>query len=218
MRVKPSAVIILAAVAALSMSACRSTYYTAWGILGKDKADLLLRHTNRAETQLEEARKDYQSAVDRLRNLNSAATLDERTSVYKAFARAADNAADERDKLSEIAQTLERTGEDLFNAWDSEIGAIEDSDLTARSRDRLQETQRAFRDAVSSLNNVRAAMDPLYTPLMDQVSYLRFNVSDEAMSSVRLRLAEIESSMLRLDREIQTAKRQLAVLRDTMPR
>jgi len=193
---------------------CSTAYYSTWEMLGKEKRDLLRSNVEEVRDDQQEAADQFESALDRLRQLYDV-DAGELEDVYDKLAKDYEKSQDRADDLSDQIDKIDSIANDLFDEWEEEIGEISSADLSAKSRQKLEESKRSYASLEAALRKSEASMEPVLTQLHDNVLYLKHNLnaaaigglSTEAASieaDIETLIADMEASIAEADRFLQT--------------
>lgn len=193
---------------------CSTAYYSTWEMLGKEKRDLLRSNVEEVRDDQQEAADQFESALDRLRQLYDV-DAGELEDVYDKLAKDYEKSQDRADDLSDQIDKIDSIANDLFDEWEEEIGEISSADLSAKSRQKLEESKRSYASLEAALRKSEASMEPVLTQLNDNVLYLKHNLnaaaigglSTEAASieaDIETLIADMEASIAEADRFLQT--------------
>ena len=107
------------------------------------------------------------------------------------------------DIVEERIDNVQRIAEDLFTEWRAEIDQIQNASFRAKSREKLSATQSRYARLERALRNARKRMTPVLNNLKDYVLYLKHNLNAQAIGSLRGEVADIETDVDRLVKDIQ---------------
>lgn len=192
------------AVATLLITGCRSTYYAAMEKVGVHKRDILKKRVVAARNDQKEAGAQFQSALDRLRELYrfEGGNLEK---IYNELKRDYDRSKDQAAAVRKRIADVEAVAGDLFNEWETEIQQISSSALQAGSRQRLADARQRYEALHTALKKADASMDPVLVKLNDQVLYLKHNLNAQAIASLKGEVMNIQSEIFRLINEMNAS-------------
>jgi len=213
-RVSGTSTSALAGLVIAAALGCSTAYYSTWEMLGKEKRDLLRSNVEEVRDDQQEAADQFESALDRLRQLYDV-DAGELEDVYDKLAKDYEKSQDRADDLSDQIDKIDSIANDLFDEWEEEIGEISSADLSAKSRQKLDESKRSYASLEAALRKSEASMEPVLTQLHDNVLYLKHNLnaaaigglSTEAASieaDIETLIADMEASIAEADRFLQT--------------
>ena len=181
---------------------CSKAYYRTMEAFGKEKRDILTSRVKDAQEGQEEAKEQFESALDRFSKLVNAPESD----LRKAYDRAKDDydrsearAEAVRDKIDEV----EEVGTDLFNEWERELREYSNEDLRSRSQRQMRDTRRRYDQMLASMKRVEKSMDPVLRTFRDTVLMLKHTLNAEAVASLRGTVSDLEDEVRSLIRDME---------------
>jgi len=193
-----------ALLAALAVTGCRSTYYSAWEKFGVYKRDLLKRKVEAARDDQKAAGEQFKDALTRLKEMYGFQGGDlEKT--YTSLQHDYDRCVTRADAVHKRIKDVETVAEDLFVEWEKEIKEISTENLRADSRGKLRETRGRYDELHSALKRAEKSMDPVLTRFHDQVLYLKHNLNAAAIASLKGETTNIQAEISRLLEEMNNA-------------
>jgi hypothetical protein len=199
----------------LLLASCTSTYYRAMESLGVEKRDILIERVEDARDAQEDAKVQFESALDQYR---SVVTVDARDlerlydRMDKEYARSVDQAEAVRDRIDAV----ESVAGDLFAEWETELGEYSDPDLKRQSEGLLRDTQRQYRSLLTAMHRAEASMDPVLALFHDQVLVLKHSLNARAIGALKNELREIERATATLIADMQRAIDEAGAFIDAM--
>lgn len=194
--------LILVGLTATAPLGCSKAYYKTMEVFGKEKRDILTKRVKEAQEGQEEAKEQFESALDRFSKLVDAPNSD----LRKAYDRA--NSDYERSKsradaVHERVDSVETVGRDLFNEWDRELREYSNEELRSRSRRQMQDTRRRFDQMLSSMKQVERSMDPVLATFRDTVLMLKHTLNAEAVAALRGTVSDLEDEVKSLIKDME---------------
>jgi hypothetical protein len=193
--------LVLPASASL-LPACSTTYYKTMEAFGKEKRDILASRVKSATKDQEEAKEQFQSALDRFSVLVNAQDSDLRRAYDRAksdFEVSEGKAKDVRERVASV----ETVGNDLFDEWEKELNEYSSEDLRRSSRGQLTETRARFDQMLRAMKKAEASMEPVLAAFRDTVLYLKHNLNAQAVASMRGTVSELERDVAGLIRDME---------------
>jgi hypothetical protein len=93
----------------------------------------------------------------------------------------------------------------LFNEWRDEIKQYASDTLRAASQRQLDSTRAKYTQLIAAMKQAEAKLDPVLTPLRDQVLFMKHNLNARAISALDGELGAIQSNVDRLVRDMESA-------------
>jgi len=170
---------------------CRSTYYSVWEQLGKEKRHLLKDNVENARDEQEQASEQFKDALTQLKELYGFHGGD----LEDFYNRLKDNyeACEKRAQAVENRiDKVERVAADLFSEWENEINEMTNENFKAKSRASLKDTKRRYDRLYAAMTKAKQGMDPVLINLRDYVLYLKHNLNAQAIGALRAEVRDIE--------------------------
>lgn len=199
-----------------TLTACTSAYYGVMEQLGKEKRHILKDRVEAGQEAQEEAQKQFETTYAAFKSVTKydggdlETFYDEMESDFEACESRAQNVRDRIDAIEQVSG-------DLFREWESEIDQISSADLRRRSQDTLRVSQERYDKMITAMQTASAKMDPVITAFRDQVLFLKHNLNARAVASLETNVAEIQSEVDALIRDMQTAITEAQRFLETVP-
>lgn len=100
---------------------------------------------------------------------------------------------------------MEEVSQALFNEWRDEIKQYASDTLRAASQRQLDSTRAKYTQLIAAMKQAEAKLDPVLTPLRDQVLFMKHNLNARAISALDGELGAIQSNVDRLVRDMESA-------------
>ncbi|WP_216638452.1 DUF2959 domain-containing protein [Endozoicomonas arenosclerae] len=188
--------------AAVFMTGCQSTYYSAMEKVGIHKRDIMVDRIESSQTAQEEAQEQFRSALDQFRSVVSfnggdlEALYDQLNTEYE------DSVASAEEVRSRI-QGVKDVSEALFEEWEEELDLYSSASLRRSSQQKLSDTRRQYKRMLASMEQSEKRMQPVLNAFQDQVLYLKHNLNAQAISALKGEFGSIKSDIDRLLRDMQ---------------
>ncbi len=196
------ALIFASLAAAMLLGGCSSAYYSMWEKLGYEKRDLLVSHVEEARDQQEEAKEQFQNALDRFIAVTNFEGGD-LESKYRELQSAYRSSEAQAKKVRKEIDDVEEVGEALFGEWEDELEEYRSPELRRASERQLRQTRERYDQLVGAMQAAEARMDPVLAAFHDQVLYLKHNLNARAIASLEDTAAGIQEDVQRLIREME---------------
>lgn len=180
---------------ALAGNGCRSIYYDTMETFGQHKRDILVRRVDDARESQEEAKEQFQSALQRFMEVTGF-TGDELRQQYDRLETELVRSQNRAAAVSERIEAVSDVAEDLFGEWEAELELYTDKSLRKRSEDQLEQTRDSYERVLNSMQAAESRMDPVLNAFRDRVLFLKHNLNAQAIAS-------LEGTNQELQREIQ---------------
>lgn len=183
--------------ALICVAGCRSTYYSMWEKLGREKRDILRSHVEDARYEQKEAGKQFKSALDRMKEMYNFSG-GELESAYNKFKDEYEDCAERAEDVHDRIQAVEQVAGDLFKEWDGEIKQISNAEMRADSRRKLDESRAKYDALHTALKRAESSMEPILTKFHDNVLYLKHNLNAAAIGALKGESVKIEGDISKL--------------------
>ena len=193
--------------ALLALSGCQSAYYSAMEKVGIEKREILVDRVEDAKESQEEAQQQFSSALERFSQLiqfdggELQSVYEDLSDQYEASEASANRVSERIDKVEDVAEAL-------FAEWQDELEQYSNESLRRDSRRKLQDTQRRYRDLLSSMRRAEAKMAPVLSALKDNVLYLKHNLNASAIGALQGEFGTIKRDINQLLKEMNEAIKQ----------
>lgn len=199
-RVIPAMALMLLAVFVLS--GCRSTYYSMWESLGKEKRHLLRDEVEDAREDQAKASEEFKDALTRVKELTGFQG-GELENVYLRLKDDYEDCAQRAATIDDRIANVEQISADLFAEWEAEIGQMTNASFRSSSRQSLARTRDRYNQLHRAMVQARSRMDPVLSRLNDYVLYLKHNLNAQAVGALGSEMGRIEADVDVLIRDIE---------------
>jgi len=200
--------LFLAALLVLSLlTACSSAQYAVMEKFGIHKREILVDRVEDARDSQEEAKQQFASALEEFSAVLNfqGGTLEEKYTQLNAELEASEEHA--RD-VSERIDEVEDVAKALFDEWEDELKLYSSDSLRRSSAEKLEQTRNRYQNLMKAMRRAEARIEPVLTPLRDQVLYLKHNLNAQAIASLQSELGRVEGDVSSLIREMEAAIRE----------
>jgi len=187
-----------------SLVSCQSAYYGTMEKLGYHKRDLLVDRVQDARDSQEEAKKQFESALEQFR---SVADFDggELEKQYDIFKTAFDKSKLKAEAVETRISSVEDVAEALFEEWKGELNEYTNVSLRKASANQLKQTEEHYRKLISAMKRAEEKIQPVLSAFKDQVLFLKHNLNAKAIASLQNELVSMESNVASLIKEMETS-------------
>ena len=191
----------------LTISGCRSAYYSAWEKLGKHKRDLLQNKVADVRDEQKEATQELKDAMTRLKELTGfdGGQLEK---TYKRLQGDYDSAAASAESLRARIREMDQIARDLFREWENELKTITSAELRDADRRQLDQTRRRYEDLYAATKRAESSIEPVLTKFRDYVLYLKHNLNAQAIGALQGESAKIQIDISKLIDQMNAAIRE----------
>ncbi len=196
--------VVLALASLVLLPACSKAYYGAMEKFGYEKRDLLVKEVKGARDEQKEAKEQFKDALEQF---TSVVTIEGGAleKVYNKLDGELQKSENRAKAVKERVREVERVAEDLFDEWDKELRQYSNASLREQSEARLRETRRRYGQLIMAMKQAEKRIEPVLTPMRDQVLFLKHNLNAKAIASIESELATIEVDVTHLVADMEAA-------------
>lgn len=192
------------AVTLVLLCGCGGVYYNTMEKLGYHKREILVDRVQNARDAQEDAKQQFQSALDEFTAVTQFQGGDlEKT--YKKLKAQLERSESKAQAVSKRIDDVESVGTALFKEWESELDQFSSSELRRISEDKLQQTRLRYARLVAAMRAAEMKTNPVLTAFRDQVLFLKHNLNARALASLQNELTSIETDVAGLIREMEAS-------------
>lgn len=188
--------------AGFSLCGCRSTYYSMWETLGKEKRHLLRDEVENAREDQAKASEEFKDALTRIKELTGFHG-GELENVYLQLKDDYEDCELRASIIDDRIANVEQIAADLFVEWEAEIGQMTNATFRSNSRQSLARTRSRYNALHGAMVKARSRMDPVLSRLNDYVLYLKHNLNAQAVGALGSEMGRIEADVDVLVRDIE---------------
>ena len=179
------------------VTGCRSTYYAAYEKFGVYKRDLLKKGILKARDEQVATQEQFKDALTRLQEITkfSGGDLEEN---YQALKQEYSDCVSRAEAVHKRIREVETVSADLFAEWEKENEEIGTPSLRNASKEQLATTRRKYKEVHSALQTAEESMAPVLKQFNDYVLYLKHNLNAQAIASLKVEAANIQTEISRL--------------------
>ena len=190
--------------AAVLLSGCQSAYYKTMETFGKHKRDILVSRVGNARDAQEEAKEQFQSALEKFTSVVNVPGSKLQYKYYELKGEL-DHSETKAQAVSKRIADVESVAEDLFDEWQTELDKYTDRDLRRTSAQKLKETQAQYEQLIGAMKQAEKKIEPVLSAFRDQVLFLKHNLNAQAVASLQDELVSIESNVAALVKEMNAS-------------
>ena len=209
MHMKPyrQLILLLLLTTPLLLTACSSAQYAVMEKFGIHKREILVDRVEEARDSQEEAKEQFSSALEEFSAVLNfeGGSLEEK---YKKLKSVLDDSEEQAQNVHERIEKVEDVAEALFDEWEDELKLYTSDSLRRSSARKLKETRSHYQGLMTAMRRAEAKIEPVLSPLRDQVLYLKHNLNAHAIASLQSELGRVEGDVSSLIREMEKAIRE----------
>jgi DUF2959 family protein len=188
----------------LALAGCQTAYYATMEQLGYHKRDILVARVEAARTSQEEAKAQFQSALDRFRRV-----VQVPSSALEATYTQLKTEFDKSESAAQAVHTriaaVEEVAEALFTEWAAELPQYTNDALRRASARQLAQTRQRYTPLIGAMKRAATTMTPVLSTFRDQVLFLKHNLNAQAIAAVQRELVTVETDIAALIRAMEAA-------------
>ena len=188
----------------ISLTACETVVYDALEKVGYHKRDILIDRIDAAQASQTEGQEQFKSALEQFKSVinfdggDLEVTYDQLNDEYEASVDAADEIHDRIDSVKNVADAL-------FDEWQEELEQYSNASLRRDSERQLKNTRRRYSKVLGAMRRAEKAIDPVLASLKDNTLYLKHNLNDRAIASLKNELGTVDNDVNALLTAMQQA-------------
>ncbi len=165
-------------------------YFRAVESVGHHKRDILVTRVETARDGLEEAKAQFQTALEKFSELTEfdGGSLED---VYRQLKVEFDYSKSKALAVSDRIDAVQEVAEALFAEWEDELDQYTNRSLRNTSRMKLKQTQQMYGQLLSAMRRAENKIGPVLGVFQDQVLFLKHNLNAQA-------IAHLESELVTL--------------------
>lgn len=174
---------LLSPLARYLFSQCQKIYFRAVESAGHHKRDILVARVENARDSLEEAKEQFQSALDKFSALThfDGGDLED---LYRQLKIEFDYSQAKALAVKDRIDAVQDVAEALFAEWEAELEQYSNRSLRSSSRQKLKLTQQHYGQLISAMRRAESKIEPVLRVFQDQVLYLKHNLNAKAIASL----------------------------------
>jgi hypothetical protein len=161
---------------------------------GHHKRDILVARVENARDSLEEAKEQFQSALDKFSALThfDGGDLED---LYRQLKIEFDYSQAKALAVKDRIDAVQDVAEALFAEWEAELEQYSNRSLRSSSRQKLKLTQQHYGQLISAMRRAESKIEPVLRVFQDQVLYLKHNLNAKAIASLEHELSAMSVSV-----------------------
>ena len=185
---------IIFAASVLLLAGCESTYYSAMEEVGIHKRDILIDRLEDAQKAQQDGQEQFKNALEQFK---AAVNFDggELEAVYNRLNDEYENSVDAAETISKRIDKVDSVANALFDEWQEELGQYTNNNLRRDSERKLKDTQRRYKNLLSSMRRAEKTIEPVLATLKDNTLYLKHNLNARAISSLKNELGTVNRNV-----------------------
>jgi hypothetical protein len=165
------------------VSQCQKLYFRIVESTGHHKRDILVARVESARDSLEEAKAQFQTALDKFSQLTrfDGGDLED---VYRQLKIEFDYSHAKAMAVQDRIDAVQDVALALFAEWEAELDQYTNRTLRSSSRQKLKLTQQHYGQLITAMRRAEGKIDPVLRVFQDQVLFLKHNLNAKAIASL----------------------------------
>lgn len=166
-----------------AVAQCQRLYFRLIESTGRHKRDILVTRVEHARDSLEEAKAQFQTALDKFSQLTQFEGGD-LEDVYRQLKIEYDYSNSKAMAVQDRIDAVEDVALALFSEWEAELEQYSNRSLRSSSRQKLKQTQQHYGQLMNAMRRAESKIDPVLHAFRDQVLFLKHNLNAKAIASL----------------------------------
>lgn len=169
-------------------------YFKARESVGHHKRDILTGRVELARDGLEEAKEQFQTALEKFSNLTEfdGGNLED---VYRQLKVEFDYSRSKALAVADRIDAVQEVAEALFSEWEGELDQYSNRNLRNASRMKLRQTQQLYAQLMTAMRRAEGKIDPVLSVFQDQVLFLKHNLNAKAIAHLEGELMNMSNGV-----------------------
>jgi chromosome segregation ATPase len=171
---------------------------------GYHKRDLLVSNVRDARDAQEEAKEQFQSALEKFSAVVEfhSGELEEK---YRQLNTELEKSESKSKTVRKRINSVESVAEALFNEWESELEQYTNDRLRRSSEQKLEQTRQRYAQLITAMKRAESRIEPVLSAFRDQVLFLKHNLNAQAIASLQDELVSVETDITSLIKEMEAS-------------
>ena len=189
---------------------CHKLYFRVIEATGQHKRDILISRVENARDSLEEAKGQFQTALEKFSALTrfQGGDLEQ---VYRQLKLEFDYRQSRALAVRDRIEAVEDVAEALFSEWENELEQYTNRTLRSSSRQKLRQTRQHYSQLLTAMRRAESRIVPVIHVFQDQVLFLKHNLNAQAIASLENELSAMTVNVASL---IEAMERSIARAND----
>lgn len=185
---------VLGPLAKYLVSKCQKLYFRAVESVGHHKRDILVSRVEHARDGLQEAKEQFQTALEKFSELTQfdGGDLED---FYLQLKTEFDYSRSKAQAVQDRIDAVQDVAEALFAEWEAELEQYSNRSLKASSRQKLKLTQQRYGQLITAMRRAESKIEPVLRVFQDQVLYLKHNLNAKAIASLEHELTTMATGV-----------------------
>lgn len=189
---------------ASGVGGCSSTTIALKEKLGFPKREQLVARVKDARDGQQEAKQQFASALHEFMAVTGASGGD-LEAKYEKLRKEYERSESRAETVHSRIKDVERVAEALFKEWKAELTQYSSESLRQASQRELDATRARYDGLIGAMRAAAGKMQPVLTAFNDQVLFLKHNLNARAIASLQGNVAQIQSDVGSLIRDMEAS-------------
>jgi hypothetical protein len=191
-------------IAALLLSGCESTYYSAMEGIGFHKRDILVDRIEEAQEAQKDGQQQFKNALEQFRSVVNfdGGNLEK---VYNKMNDELESSEQAAEDIRSRIKDVDSVANALFEEWEDELDQYTNPNFRRDSESQLKDTQRRYKRLLTAMRKAEQSIDPVLNTLRDNTLYLKHNLNARAISSLKGEFSNVNSNVSSLINAMEKA-------------
>ena len=188
----------------LLLCGCSTLYYGTMEKFGIHKRDIMVDRVKEARDSQNEAKQQFLSAMEQFKsvvNFQGGDLEKEYNKLNVTLQKSESEASAVRSRI----RAVEDVSEALFDEWRGELKQYSSETLRSASRQKYDATQAKYKQLIAAMKQAESKLDPVLSPLRDQVLFMKHNLNARAVAGLSGELASVQANVDKLVRDMESA-------------
>jgi len=169
-------------------------YFKARESVGHHKRDILVARVEHARDGLEEAKEQFQTALEKFSVLTEfdGGGLED---TYRQLKVEFDYSKSKALAVSDRIDAVQEVAEALFAEWEEELEQYSNRSLRNASRMKLKQTQQMYVQLMTAMRRAEGRIEPVLNVFQDQVLFLKHNLNAKAIAHLESELVTLSTGV-----------------------
>lgn len=190
--------------ALLILVGCQSPYYAMMEKIGVHKREILRDRVKEGKESQEEAKKQFQNALERFVELTNFDGGDLQK-IYDKLNKELERCESKADEIDDRIDSIEDVSKALFHEWEKELNKFTNREYQRISAEKLDQTKARYKAMIKVMKRARESMDPVLVTFRDQVLFLKHNLNAQAIASLDTQVGILKSDIRILIHEMEAS-------------
>jgi hypothetical protein len=188
----------------VTLTGCKSAYYSMWNKLGYAKRDILVSEVETAKKDQEKAKEQFKTTMQRFQELTGYQGGD-LEAKYKKLNSEYETCKSRANAVTKQIADVDTTANDMFKEWKKELDQYQDANLKAKSAEKLNESKVRYGELITAMRKAEGSMQPVLKAFNDQVLFLKHNLNAAAIASLQTTSQQIDANVQQLIKDMEAS-------------